>query len=119
VVSLAIYNLSRDDDGELTDTENDIRIVISGHSEISAKGNDIVCAGISAVVESAVLAITKVAKIRQKIDQKNGYLETKIAYNDLDQKKQNDLFIILKTMLFGLDEIKKIHSDAIKINFIS
>ena len=119
MVSLLIYNLISNNNLEITDTENDIRMEISGHSGISIKGNDIVCAGISAIVESAVLAITRVAKIRQKIDQQNGYLETRIAYKDLNPEKLRDLFIILKTMLVGLEEIRKIHPEAININFIN
>ena len=119
MVSLLLYNVVRDEDGEIRFLNNDFRLEVTGHSGFSIKGKDIVCAGISAIVETAIFSISRVAKIRQKIVQDNGRLETKISSSELLEEKRRDFILILKMMLTGLEEIQKIHPEAIEINFIN
>ena len=94
----------------------DIKIKVKGHSGYGEKNLDVVCAGISAVVQTAVVGITKAAGIRQNVNQKEGMLESKIAVKKLNPADLNNLIIILNTMLAGLEEIRKQYPGALKIN---
>lgn len=95
----------------------DIKIKISGHSGYGKKNTDIVCAGVSAIVQTAIAGITKAAGIRQKIKQEDGLLESNVNILKLKPTDLNNLIIILNTMLAGLDEIKKQYPEAFKIFF--
>ncbi len=95
----------------------DIKIRVTGHSGYGKKNSDIVCAGVSAVVQTAIIGITKAAGIRQKLKQKEGILESKIEVTKLNSGDFNNLIIILNTMLAGLNEIIKQYPKALKITF--
>ena len=115
---IEIYLTNLITEGSLIKAGNgkDIKIRITGHSGYAKKNSDIVCAGVSAVVQTAVIGITKAAGIRQKLKQKDGFLESKIEVKKLSSADFNNLIIILNTMLAGLNEIHKQYPEALKVN---
>jgi uncharacterized protein len=94
-----------------------IIIKATGHAGFGKKNTDIVCAGISAIIQTAIAAITKVAGIKQKVKQKDGFIESTIKIGKLEPADLNNLFVIINTMLTGLDEINRVYPEALKINF--
>lgn len=92
-------------------------IKVEGHAGHGGRGNDIVCAGVSAIVQTAVAAITKVAGVAQDIKQGEGVLETAVHLAGADSVKVETLRIILMTMLVGLEEIRNNYPRSLEINF--
>lgn len=74
---------------------------ISGHAEYSDPGSDIVCAGVSAVSQTALLGLLKYSPkgVTYHIDEKSGFLEVHVE--ECSEASQ----IILHTMELGLKEI--------------
>jgi uncharacterized protein len=117
VIDLYIYNIIKDETGLKTGKAKSIRIKAKGHACFGSKGSDIVCAAASAVIQSAIVSVTRVAKLRQKVRQKNGLLESVIPINKIETKRLENLLIIIDTMLTGLEEIIKHYPEALRINF--
>ncbi len=96
----------------------EIGIKVKGHAGSGKKDLDIVCAAVSAIIQTAVISVTKVISLRQKVKQNHGFLETRIAINKIEPAKLNDLFIILNSMQLGLKEILKSNPETLKIYFV-
>jgi len=76
----------------------------SGHSGFSNQGQDIVCAAISAITQTAILGLLEVANIEPIIKKKDGLLEISIP---VEYQKKLDIFVILSTMLLGIRDLQK------------
>ncbi|MCR5610998.1 MAG: ribosomal-processing cysteine protease Prp [Clostridiales bacterium] len=85
-----------------------------GHSGYADKGEDIVCAAISALTETAYLGVTELAKADAEAVQKDGELRLmlKPEVSGLSREKAE---LILETMLLGLRSIEENYSDYLKI----
>jgi uncharacterized protein YsxB (DUF464 family) len=97
----------------------EIRIRVEGHSGFGSRGNDLVCAGISAVVQSAIVGIDRVAKLRQRLVQRDGFLETAVTVRGLSPGGDAALKVIIHTMIMGLAEIARNYPDSMEITGLS
>lgn len=88
---------------------------VLGHAGYEVKGQDIVCAGVSALTQTALLGLEEFIPehYQWKISQ-DGYIE---CYLDagLDNQKLHDAQVILVTMLRGLESIQDQYGDYIVI----
>jgi uncharacterized protein YsxB (DUF464 family) len=94
-----------------------LRITIEGHCGFDAKGSDVVCAGVSALAQTALLAVGRVAGLRQRLDQGDGYLSTEIELGGADDEQMLALKAILATLVVGLAEIEKINPGNVAMSF--
>lgn len=87
---------------------------ITGHSGYSTQGSDIVCSAISAIAQTALLGLIKVAKadLDYKIDE--GYLSCRIIGTETDTA---DIMCtaILETMYEGVSNIRQSYTKYIDI----
>ena len=90
-----------------------VGFVISGHSGYAARGQDIVCAGISAIVQTTILGLQEVLEIECDGIQKEGRLECNLPSLKGTLRSQADL--LLDTMLQGLAAMAAIFSDYVRI----
>ena len=81
---------------------------VSGHAG-GKKGQDIVCAGVSAIVQTAIIGIGHVANIPQTVTEDKDSMETKWEARNIP------LAVIEKTMKLGLEEIAKRYKDKVRI----
>ncbi len=90
-----------------------------GHSGYAERGEDIVCAGVSSLVQTAVLGLLMVAKVNVDLtrDDEDGYLKAKLP-NSLTEAEQHDCQVILNTMLCGLSDLRETYSDFINLEVI-
>lgn len=88
---------------------------IEGHSGAGMKGTDVVCAGISAIVQTAVLGITEVAGVQQEVMDAEGLLVTRIPLVGVPESGKKALEIIIETMLAGLREIENQYPGSLDI----
>ncbi len=96
--------------------ESIIKVVCDGHTGFDVEGEDIVCAALSSVVQTALLGLLAVAQVnvKYKVDEANGYLEFSLPSNlNMEQRKNCD--IILNTMLCGISDLREGYSDFINL----
>lgn len=91
-------------------------VLCDGHTDYGEEGEDIVCAALSSVVQTAVLGLMKVAGINvsYKTIEKSGSLELKLPKN-LSEKDRNNADMILETMLCGIADLNEGFSRYIKL----
>ena len=82
---------------------------VSGHSGTAAEGEDIVCAGVSSLTDTAFLGITE-------------YLHREVSYDasgklrmELKGSPDEQTESILQTMLLGLSAIAEAYPKAVRI----
>lgn len=88
--------------------DNIICVTVKGHAGFASYGKDIVCAGVSSIVQTAVLGIKDIANIKHKyeFDESTGYLKLQLI--DIENtSKFNSAQIVLKTMELGVKDLAK------------
>jgi len=93
-----------------------IKIVCDGHTNYGVEGEDIVCAALSSIVQTALMGILMVAGVNAKTkrDDERGYLSIELP-NDLSRELQHDVDIITNTMLLGISDLHEGFSDFIEL----
>ena len=107
---------------DITITRKDKHIVAvtaSGHTGYGEQGEDIVCAGVSTLVQSALLGLLQVAGLNVKytVDEKQGSLRFTLPEKMTDAER-HDADVILNTMLCGLNDFYTEYSDYINLEVI-
>jgi uncharacterized protein YsxB (DUF464 family) len=92
------------------------RVVCDGHTGYGVAGEDIVCAALSSVVQTAVLGLVTVAAVNVDIkrDDKKAYIEFTLP-EALNETKQTKADVILDTMLLGVSDLYQSWSDFIEL----
>ena len=85
-----------------------VRIQATGHAQFATRGNDIVCAGVSVLLQTAILGITSVAKAEHKACRKDGELALEVT-----PTKETDA--IIETMILGIKDLERQYPKHIKI----
>ena len=89
---------------------------ISGHANTAPRGYDIVCAGVSALSQTALMGLGQYLKrdidFEQAPPDRGGFLSMKLN-SDPDSLSE----AVLQTMLLGLKEIERLYPKIIKIEY--
>ena len=90
-------------------------VLLMGHAGGGAYGEDLVCAALSAISQTAVLGLNEVAKIKATFSRDNlkGLLWIALPDN-LTKQQQHDADMILGTMMCGIYDIQKGYPKLIK-----
>ena len=99
--------------------KSDNRIVsveCDGHTGYGVEGEDIVCAALSSIVQTAVLGLMRVAGINVEYTgrQEEGYLKAVLPKN-LSERQTHDADVILSTLLLGVSDLYEGFSDFINL----
>lgn len=88
-----------------------------GHCGFAARGEDIVCAGVSALIQTTVLALERLAGVDLKIgtDKKSGLIACRIIGNP-DGERLAKAKLLLETMYLGLSEMAKEYRPYVKVS---
>ena len=91
-------------------------IECDGHTGYGVEGEDIVCAALSSIVQTAVLGILQVAKIdaEYKVDERKGYLRLTLP-SDMSKDRRHDANVILNTLFLGISDLYQSFSDFIEL----
>ena len=102
--------IKRNQDNEI------IEFTADGHTNYGIEGEDIVCAAVSAIIQTAALGILMKAQVQAKItrDDKKGYLKLELPTN-LTVTQRHSCNIILDTMILGLADLSENYSDFVTI----
>jgi uncharacterized protein YsxB (DUF464 family) len=87
---------------------------VNGHAGYDEAGRDIVCAAVSAVVQTAVIGLTDVVGLSPEYHRQDGFLQC-ILPTGLSDKDRKAAGLVLHTMLAGLKSIQYGYSDFISI----
>lgn len=87
---------------------------VTGHAECGAYGEDLVCAAVSAVVQTAILGITDVLNLKCGISVEEGDAYCIIDQNT-PQLKKDQAAIVIRTMEMGVRSIQSLHPGTLKI----
>lgn len=92
---------------------------ISGHAYSGDPGNDLVCAGASAIAFGSVNAIGELAKIVPGIEQgqEGGFLSVIVDPNDLTPDQDAKLQLILQVMVTQFYTMVASYGDFIEIKY--
>jgi uncharacterized protein len=102
--------ISRTEDGKIRAFE------LSGHANFAKRGQDIVCAGVSAVSFGAVNSIIALTKVKPQITQggKGGYLRCELPDIE-DAITEEKVQLLLEGMIVSLQTIEKDYGKYIQI----
>lgn len=92
------------------------RLICEGHTGYGVQGEDIVCAALSSIVQTAALGMLTVAFANVKIvrNDKKAYFEI-IVPQDLSSETAHDVQIIFATMMCGISDLYSEYSDFIEM----
>ena len=88
---------------------------VHGHSGFAPKGRDIVCAGVSALAQTALLGLGR--HLHRDIDYRvepSGDLQM-----ELREAPDDFTETVLRTMRMGFEEIEKVYPDAVRIRILN
>lgn len=88
---------------------------VRGHAGYAEAGRDIVCAGVTAVVFTALLGLRSVARIPHTVRQEDreGYIDCRLEVGTPDAERTAQA--ILETMVLGLRDIEKDYGDYVRV----
>lgn len=89
--------------------------LLKGHAEQGAYGEDIVCAGISAITQTAILGITEVLKVKAEVSLREGYALCLLS-EDVSGAGLEKAQVVLDTMEAGLQSIAQGYPKALKLS---
>ncbi|NLZ53224.1 MAG: ribosomal-processing cysteine protease Prp [Thermoanaerobacteraceae bacterium] len=90
---------------------------ISGHAKYAEYGKDIVCAGVSALAETAILGLEHVACIKPFVKKRQGYFMMKLPDN-MQTEELKKAAVILETIFLGLKDISKSYPSNIRTEIV-
>ena len=94
---------------------NSLGFSCSGHAEYAEKGADIICAGISALTMSAVLALEQLTKLKLHIKENaiKGLLECNWSIIPAEMERAN---LVVQVMIIGLQDIATQYPEYLKVS---
>ena len=89
---------------------------LAGHAAQGAYGEDIVCAGISAVAETALLGITEVLHLDAAWAQEDGQLSCELSRETAGEDLVKAA-VVFDTMIAGLKSIQRAYPKSLKFSY--
>ena len=90
---------------------------LSGHaSRRGVEGEDIVCAGISAITETALLGVTDVLTLDAATARENGHLRCVLS-RDTTPEDAEKAAIVFNTMIAGLTSVQAAYPQSLKFSY--
>ncbi|MBN1499307.1 MAG: ribosomal-processing cysteine protease Prp, partial [Spirochaetes bacterium] len=87
-------------------------IEIQGHAGFAVKGNDIVCAAASVLVQTLQFTVSKELLLQQNVEKNDDLYKLTIVNNN---ERNSELSLLIKNCLFGLELLQQNYPDHLKI----
>ena len=96
--------------------EHFVRIESKGHTGYAESGADIVCAGLSALIQGALLGLIRVVGVKadHRIDEEKGAL-TIVLPDKMSDAERHDSSVILNTLYESVKDLAEGYSEYIKV----
>ncbi len=106
---MIVVTINREPDGTITSFK------MSGHANYADRGQDIVCAGASAVAFGAINAVISLTDVEPVIEQANsGYLTCSLPMQ-LSKEVMDQVQLLLEGMVVSLQTIERDYGQHIKV----
>ena len=89
---------------------------LTGHADAGAYGEDIVCAGITAITETALLGITDVLKLDAAWTRQEGHLRCELNRETAPEDREKAA-VVFDTMVAGLSSLKEAYPKSLKFSY--
>ncbi len=91
-------------------------VTCDGHTEYGVEGEDIVCAALSSIVQTALLGVLSIAGVNMQFERRDeeGYLKFVIP-SDITAEQRKICDNILDTMVLGVADLYQGFSDFIEL----
>ena len=89
---------------------------LTGHADQGVEGEDIVCAGISAITETALLGITDVLKLDAAWTRQEGHLRCELSRETAGEDLMKAA-IVFNTMIAGLESLRQAYPKSLKFSY--
>ena len=89
---------------------------LAGHADQGAYGEDIVCAGISAITETALLGITDVLKLDAAWAREDGHVSCELN-RDTAPEDLEKAAVVFDTMIAGLTSLQQAYPKSLKFSY--
>ena len=92
------------------------KLICDGHAGFGVEGEDIVCAALSSIVNTAVLGFSAVAGANMKLvrDEKVPLIEIEVP-DSLSSEVAHDVQVIFATLMCGISDLHSEYSDFIEL----
>ncbi len=87
---------------------------VKGHAGYAQRGQDIVCAGVSAIAQAGLMGLQDILEDNVKAELKEGCLTVAVDY---DNAVQPGVASILRVVELGLSSIAKTHPDFVNVDY--
>jgi uncharacterized protein YsxB (DUF464 family) len=87
---------------------------VEGHAEFGPSGNDIVCAGVSAISQAALMVLQESLGARVRSERREGFLSVLLAEQDALQPGPA---WALRTVVLGVESIAKVHPRSVEVSY--
>lgn len=93
-----------------------VGVTCKGHAGYAEEGEDIVCAAVSSVIQTAVLGLMSLVGVNvdYKTDEKEGFLSAMLP-EKLTERQRHDADLILRTAYLGVSDLYEGFSDFINL----
>jgi uncharacterized protein YsxB (DUF464 family) len=92
-----------------------VSVETSGHTGYAEEGEDIICAALSSIIQTALLGLMQVAGIKADFQRKEDEGFLRIDIPDLMPNARRDADMILETMYLGVSDLYSGYSDFIEL----
>ncbi|MCR4420822.1 MAG: ribosomal-processing cysteine protease Prp [Clostridia bacterium] len=92
-----------------------VGLVVRGHAGYGPHGRDIVCAAVSALAQTAVLALERLLGLKPRVRVEDGYLECFLAGGG-EGDPPPEAGLIFEVAALGLAEIRRVHPGYLVIH---
>ena len=89
---------------------------LTGHADQGAYGEDIVCAGISAITETALLGITDVLKLDAATAREDGHVRCELSRGTAPEDMEKAA-VVFDTMIAGLTSLQQAYPKYLKFSY--
>ena len=89
---------------------------LTGHANQGAYGEDLVCAGISAITETALLGITDVLKLDAAWTHESGHMRCELSRETAGEDMEKAA-IVFDTMIAGLTSLQRAYPKSLKFSY--
>ncbi|MCS6903306.1 MAG: ribosomal-processing cysteine protease Prp [Candidatus Bipolaricaulota bacterium] len=83
-----------------------------GHTGYAEEGKDIVCAGVSTLLQTAVLGLEEYLKLDPKVEQEKGFLQ---CHLERDIFLNREIDAVLETMVLGLKALEREYPEHLRV----
>ena len=89
---------------------------LTGHADQGAYGEDVVCAGISAITQTALLGITDVLKLDAAWTHESGHMRCELSRETAGEDLVKAA-VVFNTMIAGLTSLQEAYPKSLKFSY--